>query len=212
MAGQRRISGGLVAAAAGLGIVAPLVLAGSASAHTNKTQITCEKVTVDLTAYNSKSGNTVTLVIGADKVLDKVAFGKSFHQEFTVPAHAADVTATLTVQTDEDKDGKKGWSFTKQLTAHECPVPSTSPSTSVSPSSSTSGTPTASVSPSQSTPSGTPSVSATGPAPSVSPTGPQLASTGGGGNAGVLAATGVGVIAIGGGVMFMVRRRPSRRH
>ncbi|GAA0697102.1 hypothetical protein GCM10010193_59950 [Kitasatospora atroaurantiaca] len=191
----RRISGGLVAAAAGLGVLAPLVLAGGASAHVPSWTVTCEKISVKLTSYDPKFQNSVSLTLDGEKLLDHQKFGEAFSQDFVVKPHTKDLKAVLTVVTDQDPKGDQGWTVTKTATIAPCPQthsPSPSPS------------------PSSSKPTVKPTTSK--PVPSPSHTGPELASTGGGSNTPVIAGIGVGVIALGGGLVLLTRRRQSRRH
>lgn len=200
MAGQRRTSGGLVAAAAGLGVIAPLVLAGAASAHVPDWTTSCDKISIKLSYYEAKHKNTVSLTLDGQKLLDKKQFGDSFSEDFPVPAHTKDLTAVYSVFTDQDPDGSHGWTVTKTATIKPC-TPTHSPSPSPTTSHPT-HSPTPTVTPSTSTPA----------TPSPTPSGPVLASTGGGSDAPVVAAAGAGVIALGGGLLFMNRRRHTRRH
>lgn len=205
MAVRRHMSGGLVAAAAGLGVVVPLVLAGSASAHVPTWSVHCDKISVALTSYNPDHQNTVSLTVDGEKLLDAKKFGASFSQTFVVKAHTKDIKAVLAVVTDEDPKGAKGWTVTKTETIAPCEQPPTTPPPSHSP---TTPPPSQSATP-------TPTVKGTGSAPatpSPTPTGPQLASTGGGGDTPLIAGAGAAVIAIGGGLLFVNRRRQSRRH
>ncbi|MDH6576593.1 LPXTG cell wall anchor domain-containing protein [Kitasatospora sp. MAP5-34] len=207
MAVKRRISGGMVALAAGVGLLAPLALAGVASAHTQEISSTCGSVTVKLRNYNpdAKYKNTVSVTIGGKAVIAAQQFPDSFEQTFNVdPKHTAPIDAVVKVATSENPDNP-AWNKTLTESIAVCPVTSPSPSPSHS-SSSPSPSPSHSV-----TPSVHPSTSKPATA-TPSPTGPVLASTGGGGDAPLIAAAGAGVIVLGGGLLFASRRRSARRH
>ncbi|WP_441249794.1 LPXTG cell wall anchor domain-containing protein [Kitasatospora sp. McL0602] len=212
MAAQRGIARVLLAA--GVGVMAPLALAGSASAHVPTWQVSCSKISVSLVSYNADFTNTVTLTVDGEKLVDHKKFGQTFVQDFTVKAHSKDIQATLLVATDEDPKGDKGWSVTKTATIAPCespsPVPSSPKPSTPAPSTPAPSTPAAST-PAPSTPAPSKPVTHT-PAPTPTPTGPSLASTGGGSDAPVIAAAGAGVIAVGGGLLFLGRRRQARRH
>ncbi|WP_405019660.1 LPXTG cell wall anchor domain-containing protein [Kitasatospora sp. NBC_00070] len=184
MARLRGIPGGLLAGAVGLGALTPLLLAGSAAAHTSEWTLSCDKVSIKVASYNPQFTNRITLTVDGEKLLDKKEFGASFSQDFPVKAHTADLPVVLTITTDEEPKNP----VTKTGTVTPCPPPSPSP------------TPT----PPKVTPTPAPSVSK--PAP-PKPTGPQLAETGGGSNAGLIAAAGGGVLVVGGALVFLSRRR-----
>ncbi|GAA1136302.1 LPXTG-motif cell wall-anchored protein [Kitasatospora gansuensis] len=183
MARLRGIPGTLVAGAVGLGALTPLLLAGSAAAHTSEWTLSCDKVSLKVASYNPQFTNRITLTVDGEKLLDKKEFGASFSQDFPVKAHTKDLAVELIITTDEQPKEP----VTKTGTVTPCP-PSPSP------------TPP----PKVVTPTPTPPVSK---APSPKPTGPQLAETGGGSNAGVIAAAGAGVVVIGGALVLLTRRR-----
>ncbi|BFV56803.1 hypothetical protein KCMC57_up19070 [Kitasatospora sp. CMC57] len=184
---MRQTSGRLIASAAGLGALAPLLLAGGALAavpvHSAEWTLACDKVSVQVADYNPQFTNRITLTVGGETLLDKKQFGASFSQDFPVKAHTKDVAVELVVTTDEEPKSP----VTKTGTVAPCPAsPSPTPPPKVTP------TPTP------------PAVSRT---PTPKPTGPQLAETGGGSNAGVIAAAGAGVLVIGGALVLVTRRR-----
>ncbi|AUG80172.1 hypothetical protein CFP65_5471 [Kitasatospora sp. MMS16-BH015] len=189
-----------------VGAAAPLALAGSAVAHVPTWSVTCTKVSVSLANYSKDAQNSVTLIVGGEKLLDRKTFGDAFTQDFTVKAHSADLKAELIVLTSEDPKGEKGWSVdqTKTIPVCESPSPSPKPSSpSPKPSTPPPSTPASTKPPVTHTPTHT---------PTPTPTGPQLASTGGGGETPLIAGAGAAVVAAGGALLFFGRRRSSRRH
>ncbi|MER5636684.1 LAETG motif-containing sortase-dependent surface protein [Kitasatospora sp. NPDC002227] len=197
---RRGIAGVLV------GVAAPLALAGSASAHVPTWSVTCGKVSVSLANYNKDALNTVTLIVDGEKLLDKKAFPDKYTGDFAVKAHSKDVKAELIVTTNEDPDGKKGWSVDQTKTIAPCESPSPQPS-SPKPSTPAPSTP----APSTPAPS-KPATHTPTPTPTPTPTGPVLASTGGGGETPLIAGAGAAVVVAGGALLFVGRRRSTRRH
>ncbi|MFE0458965.1 LAETG motif-containing sortase-dependent surface protein [Kitasatospora sp. NPDC058965] len=206
MARQGRISGRTLAGATVLAVVGVGVLSGTAWAHKQAVTSTCTSATVDLTDYNGDVTNTVTVIIDGKTLVDKQTFGTTFKQTFQVAAHDKPLTGEVDVLAGDDLKGHNGWTGTWPITIPVCPPPpSPSPSptpTKPAPSPTPTPTPTPTTAP--------PTVKPTSKAPSPSPTGPQLASTGGGSNAGLIAGIGVGVLVVGGGLVFVSRRRPNR--
>lgn len=197
-------------------MIGSVVLAGPASAHTPNWSVTCDSVTVDLTAYNSHVRNTVTLtVVGGEGALVDQTFGSTFHFRDALPPHDAPLGLHLVVKAG---DGKQyGRDETK--TAPVCDKP-TSPSPSTTPPTSPPTTaPT--TAPATTAPSTTPP--ATTAAPSTTPA-PVAAATTSAGGSGDLAETGsssatpmiagiaVAVVVAGGGLVFWTRRRGSSSH
>lgn len=196
MAGLRGIPSGLIAGAVGLGALTPLLLAGSAAAvGTAEWTLSCDKVSIRVAGYSPEYTNRITLTVGGRTLVDKQQFGASFSQDFAVPAHSEDLPATLTVITDEQPKSP----VTKTGTVTPCPSPSPTPTPSVTPTPTPTATATPTASPS---PSKSPSRK-----PSPKPTTPQLADTGGGDQAGTIAAAGAGALVIGGGLVLLTRRR-----
>ncbi|MCX4746244.1 hypothetical protein OG455_12025 [Kitasatospora sp. NBC_01287] len=240
MARQGRISGRTLAGAAAIAVAATGLLAGSASAHDSSVTETCSGLTVKLTDYNASVTNTITVVVDGKTLLDHQTFKTSFDQTFPVdPKHTAVIDTKVAVVAGDDATGKHPtWTFTVTPQIPVCPPsPSPSPSPSISSSPSPSPSPsTASPSPSPSpstasptpSPTPTPSTSApttsakptsaapvvkpTTPAPKPSSTSPSLAFTGGGSDSGLIAGVGAGVVVLGGGLVFLSRRRRAGRH
>ncbi|WP_344438132.1 sortase-dependent protein [Kitasatospora nipponensis] len=233
MARQRLISGRTLAGAATLAVLSTGLLATAASAHTFDMTTTCSSVTIDLTSYQAKADNEVSLTLDGEKKLDKVKFDTAFHQVFTVPTdHPKPITAVLVVYTSDDPKGENHWSGTETKTLQVCPTPTPTPtpspttappSPSPSPSSVAPTTPApttaapstvapASARPSSAAPTSAAPVVATSAVPKPSSTAPSLAFTGGGSNAGLIAGVGAAVLVVGGGLVYVGRRRPDGRH
>lgn len=208
--GRRSAALGATAAAA---LLLPLALATGASAHTPKWQVTCDKITIDLTNYSDAQGvkNAVSLTVDGEKLLDQHQFGKSFQQTFPVKAHNAPITATFVVTTTEDPKNTD-WNKTETKTIEVCqtptPTPTPTPSRTPTPTPTTaSPTPSRTASPS---PTPTPTRATTpAPAPTSTPVAPALAQTGSSDNTPVIAAVGAGVLVAGGALVFLARKRRS---
>ncbi|MER5865394.1 LAETG motif-containing sortase-dependent surface protein [Kitasatospora sp. NPDC002040] len=185
MAGLRALPGGLITGAVGLGVLTPLLLAGSAAAHTSEWTLDCDRVSLRVTGYDPQYSNRITLTVGGEKLLDHQAFGAAFSQDFPVKAHTGDLAVELSVTTDEQPKNP----VTRTGTVKPCPPPSPSPT----PSPSVSRTPAPTPTPTRK--------------PSPKPSAPQLAETGGGSHAGVIAAAGAGVLVVGGALVLISRRR-----
>ncbi|PYC73969.1 hypothetical protein C7C46_24460 [Streptomyces tateyamensis] len=201
MARHGRISGRTLAGAAALAVVGVGALGGTASAHTPSVTSTCTTATVKLTGYNDKVTNTVTVTIDGKVVVDHQTFGGTFKQDFPIAAHTKPVHVVADVIAGDDLKGHNGWTGQFPTDVPVCPPPTTPPA-SPTPTPTPSPTPTPTAAPTSKAP--------TTKAPSPSPTGPQLASTGGGSNSGLIAGIGVGVLVIGGGLVFATRRRANR--
>lgn len=108
------------------GVTAGLIgFAGVASAHTPHLSAECKgettTLTVKLDAYNAKKTNTVTVTDGGT-TLDDTAFKSSYDKKFDVPGDV-DHSFTVKVVAGDDRDGAKGWSFTKTLDVKACVTP-----------------------------------------------------------------------------------------
>ncbi|MFG3053769.1 LAETG motif-containing sortase-dependent surface protein [Kitasatospora sp. NPDC048239] len=235
MARQQRQLGirktALVGAAAAA-VLMPVALATNASAHAPTWQVTCDKVTIDLTNYSDSNGikNSVSLTIAGEKVLDQKQFGKEYHGSFPVKDHSEPVTATFVVTTTEDPKNAD-WNKTESKTIPVCHTPTPTPTPTKTQTPTPTPTPTQTPTPTptptkSSTPSPSPTVapspsaSAT-PSPSVSPTAaktpspvasspaPVLAQTGSSDSTPVLAAAGAGVLLVGGALVLLARKRRS---
>ncbi|MDH6117216.1 hypothetical protein ABH930_001799 [Kitasatospora sp. GAS204A] len=217
MARQARITGRTFAGAAVLAVAATGLLAGTASAHTYTITHTCSSVTVNLANYNSNVTNTITVTEGDQTVLPTQTFKDTFQQTFQVdPKHSGVVDVTIAVVAGDDPTMKHTWTFTDVEHVPVCPTPTPTPSP-TPPSPTPSPTPTT-ASPTPTTPAPTsakpttPAPKPTTPAPKPSSTGPSLAFTGGGSDSGMIAGVGAAVVVLGGGLVFMTRRRKAGRH
>lgn len=217
MARQRLISARLFVGAAALAVAATGALAGSASAHVAGFSHTCSSFTVDLSNYNPDATNVVTVTVDGVVKVDSQHFSTSFKQEFDIPAdHAAPIDAVLTVAaSDHPKPGE--WAGTWTQTAPVCPPPSSPPPPPVSPTTPPPSTPAPTTpAPTSAKPTSAapvvpkPTPTPTPPAPKPSPTGPSLAFTGGGSDAGLIAGVGGAVVVLGGGLVYLSRRRAGR--
>lgn len=205
---RRRIGAAL--GALGVSIIASAALvgmAGTAAAHTPKLVADCAEdgswVKVELTQYNDRQANTVTVTVDDEVVVDE-EFGKSFKKELTDLDPTTTHTVNVAVAAWDDPQNKKGWSFSKDLTIDACVEPAP-PSSSEPPASEEPSTP-----PVTSTPEETEEApsSTTAPAPpttSVEVEEAALADTG----ASIAIPLGIGAVLLAGGValMVIVRRR-----
>ncbi|MFJ3790786.1 LAETG motif-containing sortase-dependent surface protein [Kitasatospora sp. NPDC090091] len=225
---QRGIRGAALAGTAAAAVLLPLVLAGNASAHSPKWQVTCDKIVIDLTNYSDKAGvkNVVSLTVDGEKVLDQKEFGKEFHQTFPVKDHDKPVSATFTVTTTEDpKNGDWNKSETKSIEVCHTPTPTPTPTKTPTPTPTPTVTPTPTATPTP-PPTGTPSPTATvsptataTPTPTRTPTPaptsstpapvPALAATGSSDATPLIAAVGGGVLLLGGALVLVARKRRS---
>lgn len=105
-------------------------MAGTASAHTPVFSSDCSEegswVKVELTQYNDKQDNTVTVTIDGEQAIQE-KFGKSFDKTFGDLDPAVAHTATIKVEAWDDPNGDKGWSKTKEHTIEACVQPTTPP-------------------------------------------------------------------------------------
>ncbi|MFJ8074502.1 LAETG motif-containing sortase-dependent surface protein [Streptomyces sp. NPDC096176] len=196
-----------VASAGALGVG---LSAAPAIAHTPVWSVTCDEVSVDLTAYSPTKDNTVTITVDGKDLLPAKTFKGEFHDKLDLPEHSEEVTVRLIVKAgDDDK-----FSRDETKTAPVCEDDSTpSPSPSTTPPSPT---------PSESSPapSATPSTSApatSAPAtpsaqPSTDAPGGGLAETGGSSATPLIAGAAALVIVAGGGIMWAARKRRSAQH
>jgi LPXTG-motif cell wall-anchored protein len=189
-------------------MIGSVVLAGPASAHTPNWSVTCDSVTVDLTAYNSRAHNTVTLtIVGGEGALVDQTFGSTFHFRDALPPHDAPLGLHLVVKAG---DGKQ-FSRDETKTAPVC-VETTSPS----PSTTSPSTTAATTAPATTPPTTTTAAPSTSPAPVVAATtsagGGDLAETGSSNATPMIAGIAVAVVVAGGGLVFWTRRRGSSSH
>ncbi|MFJ4187462.1 LAETG motif-containing sortase-dependent surface protein [Kitasatospora sp. NPDC089509] len=211
-----RMGAAALAGTAAAGILLPLALATSASAHIPTWSTTCDKVVIDLINYSPKPDvkNTVSLTIGDDKVLDAKEFPAEFHGTFPVKDHDAPITAHLVVKTTETP-AEKGWSIDETKTIAPChtptptptptPTKTPTPTPTPTPTDTPSATPTPSRTPSA-TPTPTPSRTTVAPA-APAPSAPALAQTGSSDATPIIAAAGAGVLLVGGALVLVARKR-----
>ncbi|MEU0086008.1 LAETG motif-containing sortase-dependent surface protein [Streptomyces sp. NPDC006274] len=202
-----RRAGALIAVASA-GALGVGLSAAPAFAHTPVWSVTCDQVSVDLTAYSPTEDNTVTITVDGKDLLPEKTFKKEFHDELELPAHDKEVTVRLIV---EAGDGDQ-FSRDETKTAPVCEDDTPSPSPSTTPPS-TPPAPTPSVS--SPAPGDTPSTTAPAAppaAPSTTAPGGGLAETGGSGATPLIAGAAAAVILAGGGIMWAARKRRSPQH
>ncbi|MGA5703829.1 LAETG motif-containing sortase-dependent surface protein [Peterkaempfera bronchialis] len=214
------------------------MLAGSASAHTPDWTVDCSTVHINLTQYNQRVTNTVTVKVDGEAVLGPANFGKDFLQDLKLAEHSKELDVELIVVAGDGKQFSKD----EHKTAPVCPGHETPPPTSPEPSSPAPSSPEES-SPAPSSPEETspapsspgevspttggpapsspesdspePSVSDASSAPAVlptaSPSSPGLAETGASSSTPIIAGVAAVVVAAGGALLFMSRRRRGAR-
>ncbi|MEW2633003.1 LAETG motif-containing sortase-dependent surface protein [Streptomyces sp. NPDC048389] len=202
-----RRAGALVAVASA-GALGVGLFAAPVFAHTPVWSVTCDQVSVDLTAYSPIAHNTVTITVDGEDLLPVTTFKKEFHDKLELPAHDKEVTVRLIVKAG---DGDR-FSRDETKTAPVCEDDTPSPSPSTTPPS-TPPAPTPSVS--SDAPGGTPSTTA--PAtpsaePSTTAPGGGLAETGGSSTTPLIAGAAAAVILAGGGIMWAARCRRGAQH
>ncbi|MEL5954056.1 LAETG motif-containing sortase-dependent surface protein [Streptomyces sp. CLV115] len=192
---------GTLAAAAVVGLTGAVLTAGPAAAHTPTWAVTCSEVSLDLTAYNSKVTNQVTVTVDGKDLLPTESFGREFHKKLELPKHDKELTVHLVVKAGDgdnfSRDETKSAPVCEDATTTPPPAPSEgtpSPAPSTEP-------PTASAKPSEE-----PSTSAP-PVVTPSPSSPDLAETGSSSATPVIAGAAVAVLLAGGGIMWSVRKR-----
>lgn len=194
-----RVRTGAIAAVGFAALVGTGVLATPASAHTPVWSVTCDKVTVDLTQYNSKVENTVTITVDGKDLLAKTSFKSSFHKTLELAKHGQDVSVHLVVKAGDTSDKHN---FDKDETKTVAPCKgdeSTPPKT----------PPTTAPSTKPSTPPATPTSSAPVVKPSQSTPPTNLAETGGSSSTPIIGGIAAAVVAAGAGLLFMNRKRRS---
>ncbi|MFE2089391.1 LAETG motif-containing sortase-dependent surface protein [Streptomyces sp. NPDC002596] len=188
---------GTFAAAAVVGLTGAVLSAGPAAAHTPTWAVTCNEVTLDLTAYNSDVANTVTVTVDGKDLLPTETFGKEFHKTLELPEHDKELTVHLVVKAGD------GDSFSKDDTkqAPVCEDNTSTPTPTASESKPAEKPTTEAPAPSQSSPETAPA------AASPSPSSPDLAETGSSSATPIIGGAAVAVLLAGGGIMWSVRKR-----
>ncbi|WP_443073667.1 LAETG motif-containing sortase-dependent surface protein [Streptomyces sp. NBC_01429] len=204
-----------VAAAGALGVG---LAATPAMAHTPTWSVTCDEVSLDLTAYGKSDQNTVTVTADGKDLLPTEKFRNDFHKKLDLPEHSSELTVRLIVKA---ADGDR-FSRDETKTAPVCegsttppPAESESPTPTPSeaqPSETPSEEPPASETPSdEATPSaGTSTSPATEVSPNQpSPAGDDLAETGSSSATPLIAGAAGVVLVAGAGIMWAARKRRS---
>lgn len=215
--GRRRSAA--IAATGMAAMIGTVLMAGPASAHTPKWSVTCDSVTVDLSAYNAKVTNTVTLkIVGGEGALVDENFGAKFHYDGPLPPHESELTLRLVVKAG---DGKQ-YNVNETKVSPVCEKPTTAPPTTTPPASPSTTAATTAPETTPPTTAGTttpaPSASSTTTAPVVAGTSSPAAGTGdlaetGSSNATpMIAGIAVAVVLAGGGLVFWTRKRGSSAH
>jgi LPXTG-motif cell wall-anchored protein len=216
--GRRVLGASAVTATAAAALLA---LAAPASAHIPNWNAKCENgettVSVDLSAYDSRATNAVTVKDGDDVILENKDFGGSYKDSKKVSG-AVDHTFTLIIKAGDDPDGSKHFSITDTKTVKKCveqtttTVPTTttqtetttetttqtSPETTTSEESSTTSTTTESSTSATTTTTNAVAVPASNNTDGLASTGASIA---------VPLVIGLGLLAAGGAALVVVRRR-----
>ncbi|MEU3458987.1 LAETG motif-containing sortase-dependent surface protein [Streptomyces sp. NPDC006733] len=202
-----RVRTGAIAVAAFAAVAGTGVLATPASAHTPVWSVTCDKVTVDLTQYNSRVENTVTITVDGKDLLATTTFKAKYHTVLDLPKHGKDVAVHLVVKAG-DTSAKHNFDKDETKTVAPCKGDEEKPPVTTKPT-----TP----APSKST---TPATTPTTPATTVTPSAPvvapsqstppaNLAETGGSSSTPIIGGIAAAVVAAGAGLLFMNRKRRS---
>lgn len=196
---QRSIA---IAATGAAAFVGTAIAAAPAQAHTPQWSVTCDSVSIDLKAY-AQQGNKVTVKAG-DKVLVDETFGASFNKKVDLPEHAKPLDVTAQVVASDGEQYSWG-PETKSSPVCDTPSPSPTPTASESTSPSPSPSQSASEKPEPSAPESSSS------APAAKPQGSDqdLAETGSSSNTPMIAGIAAAVVVVGGGLVFVARKRRS---
>lgn len=193
------------AVVAGTALVGTGLLATSASAHTPTWSVDCSTVKIDLTAYNARVTNTVSVSEDGKSVLDATKFGSEFHKTLDIPAHTKPVSVHLVIKAGDGDQYSRDETKTSPVCANQG-------------GGSAPPTPTKSSSPSEAPTASAPSSSATSSAPAVVPTSSNsptsnLADTGSSSSTPIIAGVAGAVVVAGAGMVYVARRRrPAARH
>ncbi|MDJ0343009.1 LAETG motif-containing sortase-dependent surface protein [Streptomyces sp. H10-C2] len=197
-----RVRTGAIAAVGFAALLGTGVLATPASAHTPKWSVTCDKVTVNLTAYDAKENNTVTVTVDGKDLLPLTTFHQSYQSTLDLAKHSKAVSVHIVVKAGNE-NAPAAWNLddTKSVApcAGDVTPPSTKPST---PPSTTPAKPTPVAS--------TPSAPVVKPSQSSPPT--NLAETGGSSSTPLIGGIAAVVVAAGAGLLFMNRKRRTSTH
>ncbi|MFJ6216572.1 LAETG motif-containing sortase-dependent surface protein [Streptomyces sp. NPDC092296] len=232
MTRQGRVRSGIAAVAAATALLGTGVLAGSASAHVSDWSVDCSTVSVDLTGYNGKVDNTLTVTAGGETVLGPVTFRESLSRQATLPEHSEELSVELVVKAgDGDQYSRDEHKTAPVCPGHETPTtpppttPATTPATTAAETTPppttaapTTAAPTTAVpttpvptTPAPTTPAEAPSSSAPAVVPAPSPSGPNLAETGSSSSTPIIAGVAAAVVVVGGVLLVLARRRRGSR-
>lgn len=199
--GSWRRPGALITVAAA-GMLGVGLSAVPAAAHTPEWTVTCSSVTINLTNYDAKPGNTVTVTNETDagkKLLDST-FQREFHNTFALPNHGDELKLHLSVKSADGQGAVE-----KDETVAPCPgQESSSPAPSEStPAPETSSPAVESPAPSESST----SPAAVLPSSQPSPAGDDLAETGSSSSTPMIAGGAAVVLIAGAGILWASRKR-----
>lgn len=199
--GSWRRPGALITVAAA-GMLGVGLSAVPAAAHTPEWTVTCSSVTVNLTNYDAKSGNTVTVTDetdGSKKLLDST-FEREFHKTFDLANHQDDVKLHLSVKSADGQGAVEKDETVKPCPGQESSSPAPSEST---PAPETSSPAVESPAPSESST----SPAAVLPSSQPSPAGDDLAETGSSSSTPMIAGGAAVVLIAGAGILWASRKR-----
>ncbi|MET9422352.1 LAETG motif-containing sortase-dependent surface protein [Streptomyces sp. NPDC006540] len=208
-----RRTGALIAVASA-GALGVGLSAAPAIAHTPVWSVTCDKVSVDLTAYSPTEENTVTITVDGKELLPTKTFKKEFHDKLDLPEHDKELTVRLVVVAG---DGDQ-FSRDESKTAPVCDDATPSPTPSTTPPSPTPSetSPTPSETPSTSAPATSAPATSAPATPSAPPStgtpGGGLAETGGSSATPVIAGARLCYKQGGDAIMWAARKRRSAQH
>ncbi|WP_327365367.1 LAETG motif-containing sortase-dependent surface protein [Streptomyces sp. NBC_01217] len=195
---------GTLAAAAVVGLTGAVLSAGPAAAHTPTWDVTCTEVSLDLTAYNGKVANQVTVTVDGKDLLPTEGFEREFHKKLELPKHDKELTVRLVVKAGDGDNFSRD--ETKVAPVCEGTTPSPAPSEDTPSQAPSSEAPAESAKPSEA-----PSESAPAAA-SPTPSSPDLAETGSSSATPIIGGAAVAVLLAGGGIMWSVRKRRTAQH
>ncbi|WP_329113363.1 LAETG motif-containing sortase-dependent surface protein [Streptomyces sp. NBC_01465] len=201
--GSWRRRGALIAAATA-GVVGVGLSATPAQAHNPNWTVTCDSVSVDLTAYGD-GDNTVRVTVDGKDLLPLKHFQNDFNWSEKLGAHDKPLALQLIIDAHDN-----GYDKTLDKTAPVCEKPS-SPPPSTPPASAT-PTPSATPSTEAPAPSTSASVVPTSAAPAPSKSSDNLAETGSSSSTPLIAGTAAVVLVAGGGIVWATRKRRSAQH
>ncbi|WP_406089215.1 LAETG motif-containing sortase-dependent surface protein [Streptomyces sp. NBC_01013] len=203
---------GTLAAAAVVGLTGTVLTAGPAAAHTPTWAVTCNEVSLHLTAYNDRVTNQVTVTVDGKDLLPAETFGRGFDKTIALPEHDKALTVRLVVKAGDGEQFSRDESKEAPVCQDTPPKPTPPKPTETKPSE----TPTtAKPSTSAPAPTATPSETASSSAPAAatpSPSSPDLAETGSSSATPIIGGAAVAVLLAGGGIMWSVRKRRTAQH